>query len=191
MMGELSLHLLDIVQNSIEAGAARIEIALEEDAAAGTLCLSIEDDGRGMTGEQLSRADDPFYTTRTTRRIGMGLPFLKMAAQLTGGGMRVRSAPGKGTKIEAEFFTKSIDMPPAGDLEETLVLLVATNPALDFAYTRSRDGRSFSLDTRALRGVLGGRAGLSRLEAAGWIREYLARALAAVTGMGTDGKGQP
>lgn len=180
-MRELSLNVMDVVQNSISAGAGLIAVTVAEDTAARRLSIGIDDDGRGMSAQVAAQVQDPFYTTRTTRKVGLGIPFFKMAAEMTGGGFSIESQPGAGTRVLATFCTDHIDMVPLGDLNETVLLLIAANPDLDFIYTHSRDGASFALDTRELREVLGGEVSLADPQVIAWIKEYLAEGSAELT----------
>ena len=172
-MRELSLNVLDIVQNSIVAAATCIEIALAEDTCAETLRIEVTDNGRGMDEDTLRQAQSPFYTTRITRSIGLGIPLFKMTCEMTGGSFGMWSEPGKGTKLQAVCKIGHIDMPPVGAMAETIVLLVSCNPAIDFIYSRSRDENSFTLDTRAMRAELEDVA-LSNPAVIAWLKEYLA-----------------
>jgi signal transduction histidine kinase len=131
-MEELSLHVLDIAENSIAAGAKRVEIRIDEDPAADWLTIEISDDGAGMTKEQLQRATDPFFTTRTTRRVGLGLPLLEQAARAAGGAFQIDSASGKGTKVTARFRHSHLDRQPMGDLRSTLMTLAAGHPEIEW-----------------------------------------------------------
>lgn len=180
-MRELSLHVLDIAQNSLSAGAGLVDIAVEEDEAADRLTLRVADDGRGMTEEQVRRVTDPFYTTRTTRRVGLGIPLFRMAAEMAGGGLTVRSRPGEGTVVEAVFRLSHIDRPPLGDMNATVTALIGLNPGRDFRYRRVRGGQEFTLDTRELRKTLDG-VPLDHPEVAAWIRDYLREQTDALTG---------
>jgi hypothetical protein len=173
-MRELSLHVMDITQNSISAGASHIGIVVEEDTKAKTLSIRIEDNGKGMSPEQVAQVQDPFYTTRTTRKVGLGVPFFRMAAQMTGGNLSIRSQQGVGTWVEATFCTDHIDMVPLGNMQETILLLVVANPQLDFTYTRIRDGASFTLDTRKIREILGEDVPLNDSQVVAWLKDYLA-----------------
>ena len=155
-MRELSLNVLDIAQNSLSAGATLVEITVTEDTAADQLTIVIKDNGRGMTGEQVRRVSDPFYTTRTTRKVGMGIPLFRMAAEMAGGGLEIRSEPGKGTCVQADFTLSHIDRMPLGDMTGTISALIRLNPTVDFSYRHQRDGREAVLDTRQLRQVLEG-----------------------------------
>lgn len=171
-MRELSLNVLDIAQNSIAAGAKRIRILIREDPQ--TLKIRIEDDGCGMTQEQVRRVCDPFYTSRTTRRVGLGIPLFKMAAEMTGGSFRIDSVKGAGTQVNAEFCTGHVDMTPLGDINATIVTLIRCNPDLDFEFRRSVGGEELSLDTALLRGELGEGIPLAHPEIMQWIADYLA-----------------
>ena len=155
MLPEISLNILDVAQNSISAGAKLTEIFVDIDNAADTLTVCINDDGCGMTPEQVAAVTDPFYTTRKTRKIGLGVPFFKMAAENTGGSFEISSEPGVGTKIKAVFGLTHIDRMPLGDMVFTIHTLVTLNCDIDFVYRYSADGKSFTLDTRQFREILG------------------------------------
>ena len=155
-MRELSLNVLDIAQNSLSAGATLVEITVTEETAADRLIIAIGDNGRGMTPEQVRRVSDPFYTTRTTRKVGMGIPLFRMAAEMAGGSLDIDSVPGEGTRVTAAFGRSHIDRMPLGDMAGTLSALIRLNPQVDFVYRHRRDGREAALDTRELRQVLEG-----------------------------------
>ena len=140
-MRELSLNVLDIAQNSISAGATLIEIDIREDTAGRLLTIRIADDGCGMTPEKLKSVADPFYTTRTTRKVGMGIPLFRMAAEMTGGGFEITSEPGKGTTVTALFHTDHVDFIPLGDICSTVTMLICMNTDRDFRYCRQKDSR--------------------------------------------------
>lgn len=155
MFSEISLHILDIVQNSISARASLIEITVNIDNTSDTLTVIIKDNGSGMTDDELSKAVDPFYTTRTTRKNGFGVPFFKAASEMTGGSFEISSEKGKGTAVKAVFVLSSIDRMPLGNMTDTLISLIDTNCRIDFIYNYSFDERSFTLDTRQLKKTLG------------------------------------
>lgn len=180
-MRELSLNILDIVQNSITAGASLIEIAIREDSRRHIMEIGIYDNGCGMDARQLERVRDPFYTTRTTRKVGMGIPLYRMAAQMSGGRFDIQSQKGEGTRVEATFCTDHVDCIPLGDIASTVSLLISMNTDRDFVYTHSVDGGSFTLDTRQLREILG-EVPFSEPEVARWIREYAAQQLETIGG---------
>ena len=171
-MRELSLNVLDIAQNSLSAGASLVEIAVSEDTEKDELVISVRDNGRGMTPEQAARVRDPFYTTRTTRKVGMGIPLFRMAAEMTGGSLDIVSEPGKGTAVTASFSLSHIDRMPLGDMAGTVTALIRLNPGVDFVYRHTVDGRSFEMDTRELRAQLGD-VPLSEPDVMEWIDGYL------------------
>jgi len=153
---ELSLNVLDIAQNSIRAGADLITIRVEERTADHFMEISVSDNGCGMSEEQVARVKDPFFTTRTTRKVGLGVPLFRMSAESTGGSFDIESKLGVGTTTTARYFTDHLDMLPLGDMTATMTSLISVNPDLDFIYVRSVDDQSFTLDTRELRAVLEG-----------------------------------
>ena len=173
MMIELSLNVLDIAQNSIRAGATLIEISVLVNFNLDTLTIIIKDNGCGMDREQLARITDPFYTTRTTRRIGLGIPFFKYAAESTGGSFTVESEKGKGTIVTSRFTLSHIDRMPLGDMTATMHTLITLNHHLDFVYTYAVDQKHFILDTREFRQILGD-VPFTKPEISTYIREYLA-----------------
>ena len=130
-------------------------ITVSADTGNDRLTVVIADDGCGMTEEELARVTDPFFTTRTTRKVGLGVPFFKEAAELTGGSFDIRSVPGKGTVVTAVFVLSSIDRMPLGDISATIHNLVVYHPDTDFCYIYKYDGKSFTLDTRQFREILG------------------------------------
>lgn len=150
-MLELAAHILDIAENSIRAKAKLIEININEDTVNDSLSIEIIDDGEGMNPEEIKKALDPFYTTKTVRRIGLGLPLLADAAQRTGGHFNLKSAEGKGTTVQASFGLNHIDRQPLGDIISTLIILIAGNSNVDFIYRHRCDDRQFELDTRIIR----------------------------------------
>lgn len=150
-MEDLSLHILDIVENSIEAEASMIRIRVIEDMKRDLLTIEIEDNGWGMDEKGIKRAVDPFYTTRTTRRVGLGLSLLAQATRESNGNIEIKSKVGQGTIIKATFQYSHIDRKPLGDIKETLSTLIAGNSGVDFVYEHQRDNVKFKLDTREMR----------------------------------------
>lgn len=180
-MQELSLNVMDIAQNSIVAGASLTVIEVRESVPRDELSISVIDNGKGMSPEQVEHVIDPFFTTRTTRSVGLGVPLFKMQAELTGGSFQIDSELGKGTTLTAVFKPSSVDMIPLGDINSTIQLLISSNPDRDFIYTRSYedaagDTREFSLKTEELRQVLGEEVSLSQPDVVMWIKDYLAEA---------------
>ncbi len=172
MLPEISLNVLDIAQNSIRAEADLIEIGIYIDRKADTLTVIINDNGCGMTAEQIAHVEDPFFTTRSTRKIGLGVPFFKMSAIITGGSFEITSEVKVGTKVKAVFVLSHIDRMPLGDINSTIHTLVTYNTNIDFVYTYEFDGQSFVLDTRQMREILGG-VPLDAPEVSDYIKEYL------------------
>ena len=172
MMPELSLNILDVTQNSVTAGANLIKINISASTADDRLTISISDNGCGMTEEQVKNVTDPFFTSRTTRKVGLGIPFFKMAAELTGGGFRIESKVGEGTTTTAVFGLSSIDRMPLGDLPGTMTALIGPSPEIDFVLTMDFDGKGFVMDTRQFREILGG-ISLSEPEVLTYIRDYV------------------
>ena len=175
------MHILDIAENSIAAGAARVRITLLEQTDADRLRLEVADDGRGMDEEIKRRATSPFTTTRTTRKVGLGLPFLEQSAGSAGGSLSIESEPGKGTTVTAEFQLGHIDRIPMGNLQSTMMTLIAGNPDVDFLFDYSRDGESFSLDTGEIRSQLEG-VPINHPQILRRLREEIASALARLAG---------
>jgi hypothetical protein len=149
-MRELSLHILDVVENGITAGADRIEIRVKESLSADRLSITVRDNGRGMPPEKANHPEDPFITSRTTRRVGLGLSLLAAAARRCEGDLTVAAEPGRGTEVTAVFRHGHIDRAPLGDVATTLAMLIIGNPRIDFFYSHTVDGDEFSLDTREL-----------------------------------------
>ena len=172
-MRELSLNVMDVAQNSITAGASLIEIRVEEDRQKGELVIFIIDNGKGMSEEQVQRVIDPFYTTRTTRKVGLGVPLFKMEAEMTGGDFSIQSQLGKGTTVRARFVTSHVDMIPLGNINDTILLLISCNPERDFRFVHRIDEKELELDTRQLREVLGEDVPLNDPDVVQWIRGYL------------------
>ncbi len=170
-MKELSLNILDITQNSVTAGAKNITISLIE-GNDGWLTLTIADDGCGMSEETLRTVMDPFYTTRTTRKVGMGIPLLKLASEQTGGKLDIKSQLGNGTTVTATFDTKHIDMTPVGDMISTVEVLLQGHPEIDYLYVHKTPRFNVEMDTRELRAVLGD-ISLGEPEILQWVRGYL------------------
>jgi len=152
---ELSLHILDILENSIAAGATRVELRIEEDLPADRLTIEIIDNGKGMDEETLSHVLDPFFTTRQTRHVGLGLPLFAAAAEWCNGGLHIESSVGQGTRVIATFQHSHIDRAPLGDVKGTLLAFLLTERPVDLHYVHRADGRTFEFDTAELRAELG------------------------------------
>ncbi len=171
-MRELSLNILDIAQNSITANASLITIEVSENTVEHTLLIGIYDNGKGMSETQVQSVIDPFFTTRTTRKVGMGIPLFKMAAEQTGGGLEIKSELGVGTQIRAIFKTDSVDFTPLGDVSSTIQMLITMNTDRDFVYKHKVDEKEFVCDTRELKAILGD-VPLDTYEVSQWILEFI------------------
>ena len=148
-MPDLAMHILDIVENATRAEAKNISLEIVEDSEKNALSITIVDDGKGMTDEELKRALDPFYTTKKERRkVGLGLPMLRETAEQAGGCLVVTSAPGKGTAVRARLVLDHIDRPPLGDINQTLQIVIATNPGVMFDISYTVDGETENFSTR-------------------------------------------
>ena len=165
-MKEIALYILDIAQNSIAANASALEVELAEKAE--TIVFRIADNGVGMTPELLAQVSDPFTTTRTTRKMGLGLPLLRMAAEQT-----IESVEGTGTTVTARFQASHIDCPPVGDMAGTVALLLQGAPDLELHYTHTIEKARFQLGTEELRAQLGPGISLAEPDVILWIRDYL------------------
>lgn len=172
MMTEISLNVLDVVQNSICANADFIQIIIEINSKLDRLNIIICDNGCGMTSEQIENARDPFYTTRTTRTVGLGIPFFESVATSTGGIFDIQSEPHKGTKVTASIVLSHIDRMPLGDMTSTMHTLITLNTSIDFLYSYKIDHKSFTLDTREFRKILLD-VPFNTPEVSTYIREYL------------------
>lgn len=172
MMTEISLNVLDIAQNCIRAEASLVEISCIADTKSDRLTITVKDNGCGMSREKLQSVTDPFFTTRTTRKVGLGVSFFKLSAEITGGSFEITSAEGVGTTVTAVYVISSIDRMPLGDMSSTIHSLVTLNLNTDFVYTYSVDNRSFVLDTRQFREVLGD-VPFDSFEVSEYIRDYL------------------
>jgi len=153
-MEDLSLHILDIVENSVAARADKIEIRITEDKKKDLLSVEVIDNGIGMDKETVKKALDPFYTSKTVRRFGLGLPFLSEAAKAANGHLSIKSKKGEGTKIKAEFQYSHIDRKPLGDIGQTIVTLVIGNPEIDLIYVHKKNSHKYRLDTRKIKAQL-------------------------------------
>ena len=164
-MRELSLNILDVAENSLKAGADTIKIDVEFLREENKLTVRVLDNGCGMTGEQIKHVTDPFYTTRTTRKVGLGVPLFKMAAEMSGGSFEISSVVNEGTSLTAIFV-------PLGDIASTVELLCVSNPDVNIAFTESDENDTFSFESRKIRDILGD-VPMDAPEVRKWIREYL------------------
>lgn len=177
-MKELSLNILDIAKNSVRAGAKNIGIFLNEDKN-GILTLKITDDGCGMSEETVKAVSDPFYTSRQTRKVGLGIPFLTLAANQAGGDVEIRSRTKQdfpeshGTEVTATFDTKNIDFTPLGNVIESVLTLIQGNPEINYVFEHETPSFTVKFSTEEIREALGNDIPLSEPEIVCWMREYL------------------
>jgi hypothetical protein len=171
-MRELSLHILDIAHNSIAAKAETLRIAIIEDFKKDLLTIRIKDDGKGMDEATLKRVVDPFYTTRTTRKVGLGIPMFKAAAEQCGGEFEIKSQLGVGTEIDATFKHSHIDRVPLGNMTETIITIIMANTEMDLIYTHDINGRKFTLSTRDIKKTLG-ELPINNMDVVIWLKGYI------------------
>ena len=171
-MKEISLHILDLIQNSIRAGAANISLDILEDSQADIFTVVIQDDGCGMSPEMAKAVENPFVTTRTTRKVGLGVPLFKAGCENCGGRFQLQSQEGKGTRLEGTYQRSHIDRPPLGNVADTVLLLITGNPNIHFFYHHRVDQREYQLDTAELMRILDG-APLDAPEITAFIRDFL------------------
>jgi len=176
---DLSLHILDIVENAIAAKAKKIDVVIMEELNEDRLVIEIIDDGIGMDEQVKEKATDPFFTTRTSRRVGLGLSLLAQAARDAGGMLRIESELGKGTKVTATFQYHHIDRKPLGNMMETMTTLLLGNPELSISYTHKKEGKSYSLSSQWLKERFKNRS-LTDPEVIQWLRKYLKEGLAQI-----------
>ena len=171
-MKEISLHILDIMHNSISAGASLIELTIIEDSKQDIFSFKIVDNGKGMSEEMLKTVTDPFTTGRTTRKVGLGIPLVKHACEITGGYVDIKSELGKGTTFYAEFGLSHIDRQPLGDIAETMHQLITSFENIDILYQHIVDDKEFTVDTKELKRVLDG-VSFTENSVSLWLLEYL------------------
>jgi anti-sigma regulatory factor (Ser/Thr protein kinase) len=171
-MRELSLYILDALQNSVEAGASRVKLTIEENMTDDRLTIIIDDNGRGMDTETVKKAVDPFFTTRTTRHVGLGLPLFTAAAQQCNGDLTLESELGKGTRLRVIFQHSHIDRAPMGDICGSLLTLLLAKSQVDLHYVHRVNGRQFEFNTAEIRTELGD-VPLSHPAVRDWLREFI------------------
>lgn len=165
------MHIMDIAQNSIRAEAQNIEIEIVENDVEQAVSMSVKDDGCGMSGEMIQKLSDPFFTSRTTRKVGLGVPFLKMTSEQTGGNLEIKSEIGIGTEIKAVYKTNHPDCIPLGDIAGYVVLLLIGNPAVNFRFSYNLNEEKFELSTREL--AENGIDDLSNAQMSSAVKEYI------------------
>ncbi|HOQ16109.1 MAG TPA: ATP-binding protein [Defluviitaleaceae bacterium] len=171
-MKELSLHILDITENSIRAKATEIYIEVEEDLNNNLFSFVIKDNGKGMDEEFLKAVKDPFTTSRTTRKVGLGIPLLEAACKRCNGGLEIISVVNQGTQIKAWMDYNHIDRAPLGDMVSTISNLIISNPDIDFVYCHKYNEKSFKIDTREIKNILDG-VPINDLSVINWLKNYI------------------
>lgn len=180
-MNDLSLHILDLVQNSIKAEARNIGITVIENSKDNLLEIEIADDGLGIPVGQTENVLDPFVTSRKSRRVGLGLPLINQAAEMCNGKVTVESALNNGTKVKAAFTLNHVDRPPLGYVDETITVLIAANPEIDFVYKHLRDSKIFAFDTSEIRKKIKG-VSINNPAVLEWIREFIKQGIDSLDG---------
>ncbi len=179
-MKELSLHILDLVENSITAGAKNIDLTITENVKDNILAIAIKDDGCGMTAEKLTAVSDPFYTTRTTRNVGLGIPMFKMNTAACDGQFNMTSQVGVGTKLCGTFRYDHIDRAPLGDMAATITAIFMSLDSADLIYMHSYNDNLFKLDSKEMRQMLGDDVPLSDVAVLQWVEQYVTENLQAI-----------
>ncbi len=179
MMAELCLHIIDLVENSARAGARNIGVRLLHSTARDRLELEIGDDGCGMDDETARLVQDPFYTTKSGKKVGLGIPLLKAAAEMTGGAFAIRSQPGQGTSVLAHFSASHIDTPPVGALADTVLTLLVAHAEINIAFRIETDSGRFELSTAEIREQVG-QLPLSHPDILAFLRPYIGENLQAL-----------
>ncbi|WP_069649211.1 ATP-binding protein [Caloranaerobacter ferrireducens] len=171
-MKELSLHILDLAENSVKAEATKINISIFEDTERDLLTINLEDNGRGMDEELLKKVEDPFVTSRTTRKVGLGIPLMKAAALRCEGDFKISSEIGKGTKVTIIFKHSHIDRAPIGDIGQTIISLINANENIEIVYKHSYNGNCFVFDTKEVKNILGD-VPINEAHIMLWIKDYI------------------
>jgi len=185
MMEELSLNILDIAQNSIAADATLVEIDIIENTDSDQITIRIKDNGKGMSEDFLKTVENPFITTRTTRKIGLGISFFKEAAEITGGSLTIDSTLGIGTTVTAVFIRSHIDRQPIGDLTQTIITLVSLNPEIDFTIKYKVDENEFVFSTQEVKTLLGDDTALNSPSIVTFLTEYVSEHIENLSGGAT------
>ena len=171
-MRELSLHILDVLENGVEAGASRVTATIEEDSEADTMRIEISDNGRGIPKEMIDKVTDPFYTTRKTRHVGLGLPLFAAAARRCDGDLVIQSELGKGTKVIAAFRESHIDRAPLGDIPSAILAILLSGRPVDIEYRHRVDREEFRFDSSEIRRELGD-VPLTHPKVRNWLLQFL------------------
>ncbi len=177
---DLSQHILDIAENSVTADATLVHLDIDENPVDDRLTIVVRDNGKAMDADMLRRIADPWVTTRTTRKVGLGIPFSSRQPKCADGSFEIASALGQGTTTQAVFQLSHIDRPPLGDLTGTLLCIIVGNPQVDLVYRHRVADREFALDTREFREILGPEVSLSDPEILAFVRGIITEGLASI-----------
>jgi hypothetical protein len=172
MVEDLCFHLTDLVQNSVAAGATTISLYIAESEKQNTLTMEITDNGRGMDDQTLEKVQDPFFTTKSFKKVGLGIPLLKATAQACHGDFAIFSAVGRGTKVKAGMQRSHVDRPPLGNLPETILSLLVSLDAIDLQFSYRSDRGEFTIASNAIRQQVG-ELHFSHPEVYKFLREYI------------------
>ena len=183
-MRDLSLHILDIVQNSLSAKSSIVKISVAADTKSDMLTITIADNGSGMSEEMIKKVTSPFVTSRRTRDVGLGIPLFAQSCESADGSLTITSQLGEGTQITATLALSHIDRPPLGDIAQTMAMLTVTNPNADFVLNAISDEKAFAYDTRQIKETLGP-VPVTRPQVSAFIQQYLQEGLKQVFG-GTE-----
>ncbi|MCC5911600.1 MAG: ATP-binding protein [Clostridiaceae bacterium] len=178
-MKELALHILDVTENSIKAHATEIQIIIKEDIIKDLLTIEIKDNGDGMDEDTLAKVTDPFFTTRTTRKVGLGLSLFKTTALQCNGAFKINSKKGKGTTVVASFQHSHIDRAPMGNMEETIVTLITANKDIEYSYTHFSNNNKFEFNTMEIKKILRN-VEITETTVLFWLKEYIKEGLQGV-----------
>ena len=181
MMRELSMHILDIVENSVRAGSPTVKVDVMEDTRTNMLSFAIADKGKGMSTEMAARLSDPFVTTRDTRKVGLGIPLLAQTCFQCGGALHIDSVPGEGTTVTATVRADHIDCPPLGDIAQTMHVLIMMRPEIDILYTHRYNDAAYTLDTVEIKAALEG-VPLTEPAVIQWLKAEIEGGLADIRG---------
>lgn len=187
MLEDLAAHVLDIAENSARAGATEVVISLVEDLKENRFVIEVQDNGCGLNEETRKRVIDPFYTTKKTRRVGLGLPFLEQMAEQCGGSMEIHSRPGEGTMVRVSFEHNHVDRPPLGDMGASLMVLVSGYPNIRWIYRHRVDEREFEFDSGKVVEILGDPELLRTPDVALWIRNHVSEQIEVIASGGVKG----
>ena len=177
------MHILDLVQNSVEAGARNVNLVIVEDIEHDLLTFVVSDDGKGMTKEFLAQVRTPFTTSRTTRKVGLGLSLIDMSTKMSDGELKISSEQNKGTTVCASYRYSHIDRPPLGDILGTVKVIIVSYQQIFFQYRHDKNGKNFFIDTKEMRAILGDDIDFGRSAVSQWLDEYLKQGLSELDDM--------